>query len=91
MKVAADGKTGQVGQNTRYIVEYDLPADNRRKRFYRAVKRYLRAHDLDEIWWSTNSVVFTRFEDFAWHVYREARKVGGTSHIYEARRLNREP
>ena len=73
------------------MVEYDLPADNRRKRFYRAVRRYLRENYSDEAGWSTQSVVFTKSEDFAWHVYREARKVGGTSHIYEARRLNTEP
>jgi len=74
-----------------YIVEYDLPSDNRRKRFYRAVRRYLRSRDLDEVWWSTQSVVFTKFEDFAWEVYRQARKVGGVAHVYEARRLDTEP
>ena len=74
-----------------YVVEYDLPADHRRKRFYRAVRRYLSLYVDSPTGWSTQSVVFTKDKDFAWHVYREARKVGGTSHIYEARRLNTEP
>ena len=76
---------------TTYVVEYDLPSDNRRKRFYRAVRRYLSFYEDLPAGWSTQSVVFTRDKNFAWHVYREARKVGGTSHIYEAKRLDTEP
>ena len=76
---------------TRYVVEYDIPADYRRKRFYRAVGRYLRAHGLEGTGWSTQSVVFTEWEDLAWEVYRQARKVGGTSHVYRAERLDTEP
>lgn len=74
----------------RYIVEYDLPADNRRKRFYRAIRRYLESHGIEGIGFSTQSVVFTESENFAWEVYRQARKVGGVAHVYEARRLDKE-
>ena len=74
----------------KYIVEYDLPADSRRLRFYRAIHRYLDFHGMESIGWSTQSVVFTEFERFAWYIYEYARKVGGTSHIYEARRLDTE-
>lgn len=74
----------------RYIVEYDLPADNRRKRFYRAIRRYLESHGIEGTGFSTQSVVFTESEDFAWYVYREARKAAGVAHVYEARRLDTE-
>ena len=83
--------TGHVPRGPMYVVDYDLPADFRRKRFYRAIRRYLIRHGLREVGWSTWSVVFTKHEDFAWVVYREARKVGGTAHVYEARRLDDEP
>jgi len=79
-----------VGHNGTYIVEYDLPSDSRRKRFYRAIKRYLRDFGMDDEGWSTQSVVFTKSEAFAWEVYRQARKVGGVAHIYEAERLDDE-
>jgi len=72
----------------RYIVDYDLPADNRRKRFYRAIKRYLELHGIVGIGFSSQSVVITESENFAWEVYRQARKVGGIAHVYEARRLD---
>jgi len=75
---------------TRYVVEYDLPADNRRKRFYRAIRRYLEAQGIEGTGWSTQSVVFTESKDFAWEVYRQARKVAGVAHVYEARRLDTE-
>lgn len=75
---------------TTYVTEYDLPADNRRKRFYRAMKRYLRENLLEETGWSTQSVVITKSSQFAWEVYRQARKVGGVAHVYEARRLDTE-
>jgi len=71
-----------------YVVEYDLPADNRRKRFYRRIRRYLRDRGIEEFEWSTGSVVFTKSENFAWEVYHAARAVGGVSHVYEARRLD---
>lgn len=75
---------------TTYIVDYDLPADNRRKRFYRAIKRYLTLHGLEGTGWSSQSVVITESKDFAWYVYREARKAAGVAHVYEARRLDTE-
>lgn len=74
-----------------YIVDYDLPRGSHRKRFYRAIDRYLRFNDSGEAGLSTMSVVVTKSSEFAWFVYREARKVGGVSHIYEAWRLDREP
>jgi len=80
-----------VSRLTSYLVEYDLPRDNRRKRFYRAMKGYLSLHGFDETGWSTMSVVFTKSESLAWFVYNQARAVGGTSHVYEARRLDTEP
>jgi hypothetical protein len=82
---------GQVSPLATYVVDYDLPADFRRKRFYRAIARYLSLHQLEETSWSTGSVVWTDNEDFAWTVYRQARAVGGTAHVYEARRLDDEP
>lgn len=82
---------GQVSRLDTYVVDYDLPADSRRKRFYRAVRRYLSDFGLEETGWSTQSVVITESENFAWYVYKQARKVGGTAHVYEARRLNHEP
>lgn len=89
--MASNRETVQVSLLASYVVEYDLPADHRRKRFYRAINRYLREYALDKMEWSTGSVVFTDDERFAWFVHREALKTGGTSHIYEARRLDDEP
>ena len=83
--------TGHVGHMDIYITEYDLPRDNRRKRFYRAMRRYLEEHGIEGKGWSTMSVVITKSEKFAWFVYREARKVGGVAHVYEARRLDTDP
>lgn len=80
-----------MGQVDTYITEYDLPADNRRKRFYRAIRRYLRERGIKEYEWSTGSVVFTTSEAFAWEVYNQARKVGGVSHVYRAERLDTAP
>lgn len=74
-----------------FVVDYDLPADFRRKRFYRAVRRYLRERNLDPTGWSTWSVVWTEDERFAWFIYREARKTGGTAHVWRARSLDEEP
>jgi len=73
-----------------YVVEYDLPSDSRRRRFYRAIRRYRREHLLPDTGWSTQSVVFTDDEAFAWEVYRQARKAAGVAHVYEARRLDTE-
>lgn len=80
-----------MSQVKEYVVDYDLPADHRRKRFYRRIRRYLRERWLEEVGWSTWSVVFTKDRDFAFYVWREARAVGGTAHIYEATRIDPEP
>ena len=82
---------GHLSQKKVYIVDYDLPADFRRKRFYRRVRRYLKERWLDPTEWSTQSVVITKSESFAWFIYRAARKVGGTAHVYEGRQLDTEP
>ena len=83
-------EVGHVGHST-FIIEYDLPSDSRRKRFYRAVRRYLEAHELNGSGWSTASVVVTKNERFAWFVHNKALGTGGTSHIYEGRQLDDEP
>lgn len=77
-----------MGQRKTYVVDYDLPADSRRKRFYRAVSKYLREHHAEDTGWSTYSVVFTPDREFAWFVYHAARRVGGRANVYEARRLD---
>ena len=83
---------GQVSRPITFVCEYDIPSKPNyvRKRFYRRVRRYLRENGLEQVGWSTGSVVFTQDEDFAWYVYREAKKVGGTSHVYRAERLDGE-
>lgn len=83
--------TGHVSPSGVFVIDYDLPADSRRKRFYRAIKRYLAEKGWTSTGWSTGSVVWTESEDFAWYVYREARKVGGTAHVWRAQRLDTKP
>ena len=73
-----------MSRSSMYVVDYDLPADFRRKRFYRAVGRYLRENELEDTGWSTGSVVFTESEAFARFVYRQALKVGGRANVYRA-------
>ena len=80
--------TGHVSRPTTYVVAYDLPADHRRKRFYRAVRKYLATQGDEETGWSTYSVVFTRDREFAWFIYHQALKVGGRANVYEARKLD---
>jgi len=77
-----------VGQRTTYVVDYDLPANDRRKRFYRAVQRYLRDRMIKDTGWSTYSVVFTPDVEFAKFVYDQALKVGGRANVYVAHRLD---
>lgn len=79
-----------MGHIPTYIVDYDLPADHRRKRFYRAIKRYLRERMIEDTGWSTQSVVITKSVDFAWFVYHSARIVGGVANVYEATRLDKD-
>ncbi|MCK4299695.1 MAG: hypothetical protein KAX80_09185 [Planctomycetes bacterium] len=78
---------GQVSRFERWLVDYDLPSDFRRKRFYRAIHRYLEDHGMEEVGWSTGSVVWTDSETFALFVYEQARKVGGVVHLWKAERL----
>ena len=81
----------QVYHVVKYLVEYDLPADSRRLRFYRRINRYREDRGLDPTGWSTQSVVITESEAFAWELYRQARAVGGVAHVYEAKRLDVDP
>ena len=81
---------GHVGHLNTFITEYDLPSDNRRKRFYRRIRRYLRERWMDPMKWSTGSVVVTEDRDFAMFVWKAARAVGGVAHIYEARCIDPE-
>ena len=67
-----------------FVVDYDLPADHRRKRFYRAVKRFLRERDLERTGFSSQSVVFTGDREFAEFIYAEARRVGGRASMWRA-------
>lgn len=78
---------GQVSRFTRWLVDYDLPADYRRKRFYRRIGHYLAKMGLEETGWSTGSVVWSESESFAREVYRQAKAVGGTAHIWRAERV----
>jgi len=73
-----------VGQRKTYVVDYDLPADNRRKRFYRAVHKYRRERNLSETGFSSQSVIFTPDREFAEFIYSKARNVGGTSSMWTA-------
>ena len=71
-----------------YICDYDLPDDERRHHFNRAVSRYRKEYELEKEGRSTGSVIYTDNLDFAWFVYREALNVGGTAHVYRAERLD---
>lgn len=73
-----------MGQAAIYIVDYDLPADNRRKRFYRAVHKYRKERNLKKTGFSSQSVIFTQDLDFAEFIYSMARRVGGTSSMWRA-------
>jgi len=87
VKLSNIDEASHVRPKATYVVDYDLPRGNRRRRFYRAVARYRREHLLEETDWSTWSVVFTEDLDFAWLVYREALKVGGVAHVWRAERI----
>lgn len=80
-----------MSQVRRFIVEYDLPVDSRRRRFYRALHKYREERGLEDKSWSTQSVVNTQDASFAWEVHRQALKIGGRSHIYSAVQLDSEP
>lgn len=80
-----------MSQGEVYIVDYDLPSDYRRKRFYRRIRRWWWNRGQDPPKMSTASVVITRDETLAWFVYRAARAVGGEAHVYRATQLDTEP
>jgi len=88
--MASDRRNGTRETFAVYIVDYDLPRDSRRKRFYRAIERYLRFNDSGEAGRSTMSVVVTKSSEFAWFVHAQALKVGGVAHIYEAWQLDKD-
>ena len=83
-------KVGQVSrveeEDAWYIVDYDLPATHIRKRFYRAVRRYLLANNVEPYDWSTQSVVFTQDREFALFVYQQASSLG-RAHLYKGERM----
>lgn len=65
-------------------MDYDLPADHRRKRFYRRVHKYRKERYLEHTGFSSQSVVFTADREFAEFIYAQARRVGGTSSMWRA-------
>ena len=71
-----------------YLIDYDLPSDNRRHGFYRRVSDYRKKFDLENEPKSTNSVIYTRDRAYAWFVYDTAIDCGGTAHVYAAKRLD---
>jgi len=72
---------------TTWIVDYDLPADNRRRNFYRHIAKYLAEMGLDEVTgWSTQSVIITEDKDFALYAYSQASQLG-QAHLYKAERV----
>lgn len=72
---------------TVWIVDYDLPANSSRRRFYRRIQAWLRDHvGAAETDWSTQSVVKTDSREFAEFVYTEASQLGH-AHLYEAKEI----
>jgi len=74
-----------------YLVEYDLPSDGRRKRFYRALKRRRILYDMPETGWSTGSVVKTQDRSYAFFIWREALAVGGKANVYDVTLISETP
>lgn len=74
------------GEET-YIVDYDLPDDNRRRRFYRSMIRYRRDHVMEKTGKSSQSVIITQDEKYAYYVHGEALAVGGKASIWRATRV----
>jgi len=72
---------------TIWIVDYDLPEGSERRRFYRAIQAYLKAHDSEHTRdWSTQSVVITDDKEFADFVYAAASQLG-QAHMYRATKV----
>jgi len=78
--VMAKGDTRRVRV---WIVDYDLPEGNVRRRFYRAVRVYLKTEGWPEgTDWSTQSVVFTQDQKLAEFIYHAASEIG-EAHMYK--------
>ena len=72
---------------TFWIVDYDLPADNRRRKFYRHIHAWFKEKGYDpETRWSTQRVVITEDREFAEFVYREASQLGHAN-VYKAKQV----
>ena len=72
---------------TIWIVDYVLPANNRRRQFYREIQRFLRDRNVQgETGWSTQSVVITGDKEFAEFVYEQASQ-RGRAHLYKAEKI----
>jgi len=84
--VAEDTPVSHGRHDIWYVVDYDLPDDYRRLRFYRAVKKWLRDRGSATAEWSTFSVVITKDWEFAEFVYDTAVSIG-RAHLYEARQI----
>lgn len=70
-----------------FIVDYDLPQNSSRRRFYRRIQAWLRDHNVVEgTDWSTQSVVVTEDQAFAEFVYAEASQLGKV-HMYKAEKV----
>lgn len=80
-------KDRDVTPETVWIVDYDLPQNSNRRRFYRRIQAWLRDHDvIDGTGWSTQSVVVTDDKEFAEFVYAEASQLG-KAHLYKAEKI----
>jgi hypothetical protein len=76
-----------VTPETVWIVDYDLPADNRRRQFYREIQRFKKKTQRnDDVNWSTQSVVITPDREFAEFVYERASQLGHAN-LYQAKQL----
>jgi hypothetical protein len=80
-------KPKTVTGETVWIVDYDLPANNARRNFYRHIKAWLRDRGKGKTAeWSTFSVVITQDKEFAEYVFYEASQLGHAS-LYKAEKL----
>jgi len=62
---------------TIWIVDYDLPATNQRRSFYRHIRAWLRERGEGRTAvWTTYSVVITPDREFAEFVFQEASQLG---------------
>ena len=72
-------KDDNVGQSF-WIVDYDLPEGSVRRRFYRAIDRYIRTHHVNGVLGrSSLSVIITQDRDLADYVFQQASQLGRVS------------